>query len=150
MTATQRTIARVQRRLTLRFALGVLGYATLAAAVAALAVLLAMQWNDRHWPAWAYALPFGGAVLITLGLAMTRRWEAGRIASLIDERLSLKDTLGTSLYVADLEPDGRTAQVAAEAERRAAGTAGPDLRAAFPGVAPAGRGGGGPGPRRRG
>ena len=132
MTATQRTIARVRRRLTVRYALGVLGYATLAAAVAAVAVLLTMQWSDRHGPAWAYALPFGAAVAITLGLAMTRRWETGRIASLIDERLRLKDTLGTSLYVTELEQDERTEQVAAEAERRSAGASGPDLRAAFP------------------
>ena len=132
MTATQRTIARTRRRLAVRYGLGVLGYAVLAAAVAAVAALLTMQWSDRHWPAWAYAVPFGGAVLVTVALAVARRWETGRVASLIDERLGLKDTLGTSLYVADLEPDERTRQVAAEAERRAAGTDRADLRAAFP------------------
>ena len=132
MTATQRTITRVRRRLTLRFALGVLGYAMLAAAVVAVAVLVAMQWSDRHWPAWAYTLPFGGAVLVTAVLALTRRWGTLRVAQLADERLHLKDTLGTSLYVAELEADERTAHVAGEAERRAAGASRADLRAAFP------------------
>ncbi|MEM1108599.1 MAG: hypothetical protein AAGH99_07915 [Planctomycetota bacterium] len=129
MTATQRTIGRARRRLVGQTALRALGWCLLAAgAVAAAAVVATQSFGVRlEW--WVLAALGGAAVLVALLVGVTRRPDADEVAVMVDDRLNLKDKLGTSLYAATLDDSELTRQVIEDAEKAAASA---DVGRAFP------------------
>ncbi|MBB6430319.1 hypothetical protein [Algisphaera agarilytica] len=120
MTATQRTIGRARRRLVGQTTLRALGWSLLlASAVAAAAVVATQSFGVRlEW--WAYATLGGVALLVAILVGVMRRPEPDAVAVLVDDRLNLKDKLGTSLYAVTLDDNELTRQVIDDAERAAA------------------------------
>ncbi len=120
MTATHRILGRARRRLVGQTTLRALGWSLLiASAVAAAAVVATQSFGVRlEW--WAYAALGGVAVLVALLVGVTRRPQIAAVAVMVDDRLKLKDKLGTSLYAATLDDNELTRQVIDDAEQAAA------------------------------
>lgn len=129
MTATQRTIARACRRLMLRDGLRVLGWSMLIAAGLSAAALVMLHAFGRSASGWAWAVPTGLAVVVSVIIVMLRRRSSASVAVMIDVRLELKDSLGTSLALNQLDGGPFAAQVRDDAERAAASAS---LSKAFP------------------
>lgn len=120
MTATQRTIGRARRRLVGQTILRALGWSLLFGSVFAAAAVVATQSFGVQLEWWAYAALGGVAVLTSLLVGVTRRPGPDHVAVMVDDRLKLKDKLGTSLYAATLDDNELTRQVIDDAERAAA------------------------------
>ncbi|MEO1237076.1 MAG: hypothetical protein AAFX76_09840 [Planctomycetota bacterium] len=119
MTATQRTLGRARRRLVGHNALRALGWGVLIGAAAAGLAVVGMHFVGVPVPWWGLASVGGAAVLVAALVAVLRRPNDQRVAVLVDERLGLKDRLGTSLYAASLEDSELTRRVIDDAERAA-------------------------------
>ena len=120
MTATQRTIGRARRRLLWQTTLRTAGWCVLIAAGAAAVALVATQWFGVTLDWWVYAGLGGVAVLVAALIGLSRRPAADQVAVMVDDRLGLKDSLGTSLYAEQLDDNELTRQVIDDAERVAA------------------------------
>lgn len=120
MTATQRTIGRARRRLVGQTILRTLGWGILFASLLAAAAVVATQSFGVRIEWWAYAALAGVAALSALLVGVTRRPDADEVAVMVDDRLQLKDKLGTSLYAATLDDNELTRQVIDDAEQAAA------------------------------
>lgn len=120
MTATQRTLGRARRRLVGQTTLRSLGWSLLFASGVAAAVLVTMHafGVDAEW--WLYAALAGVALLVSLLVGVLRRPDQEAVAVMVDDRLKLKDKLGTSLYAATLDDNELTRQVIEDAEHAAA------------------------------
>lgn len=120
MTATQRTLGRARRRLVGQVTLRSLGWSLLiGAAVAAAAVVTLHAFGIvAHW--WIYAALAGVALLVSLLIGIVRRPSDKTVAVMVDDRLKLKDSLGTSLYAATLNDNELTRRVIGDAEAAAA------------------------------
>jgi len=120
MTATQRILGRARRRLTGQLTLRALGWSLLIASAFAAAAVIATQSFGVRLEWWAYAALGGAALLVALLVGATRRPDTDDVAVMVDDRLKLKDKLGTSLYAATLDDNELTRQVIDDAERAAA------------------------------
>jgi len=120
MTATQRTIGWARRRLLWHTTLHLLGWGLLVAAALAGVAVVAMQGFGAATPWWLYAALAGAAAAVALVMGFTRRPTADATAVMVDDRLGLKDSLGTSLYAAKLQDSEMTRRVMDDAERVAA------------------------------
>lgn len=120
MTATQRTLGRARRRLVGQATLRGLGWALLLASTVAAAAVVTLHFFgiDAEW--WLYASLAGAALLVALLVAVIRRPSEKSVAVMVDDRLKLKDSLGTSLYAATLDDSELTRRVIDDAEHAAA------------------------------
>ncbi|MEM6258410.1 MAG: hypothetical protein AAGI37_08865 [Planctomycetota bacterium] len=117
----QSSIKKVQRRVATNRVLKAFGWAVLVGLLAATAMLVV----DRLLPmtvipAWSYGIAGGTALIIALCFALGSLPRDEDAAVLLDEKLGLKDKLGTALYTATLEEQNElTEQVAREADEAA-------------------------------
>ncbi len=121
MTATQRILHRARRRMVSQSFFTALGWGLLVAAAVGAAGLVGMQVAGRVLPLWVLAVPAAAAVVVAVLVALLRRPDEAAVAVAIDQRLKLKDRLGTSLYAATLEQSPLTRSVIDDAEHAAAG-----------------------------
>jgi len=136
MTASQRTIARVRRRLVLGRGLRLAGWTLLVLAVVSAVTLVVAQVVGfavpGAWYAWAGGGALAGALAMGLIAARLGRPAADAVAVRVDERLGLKDTLSTARYAESLADGAVARRVREDAEAVAGGVAKGRLREAFP------------------
>ena len=128
MTPMQKTLSAARRRYRLQRMLQVLGWSlTLVVSLAILLVLverlLGIQWNP-----WLYAGMVLVAVLVALVAGLRKAPDNRALASIMDDRLHLKDRLATALFVDRME-DPFAQQVKHEAQQAAVQV---QLQQAFP------------------
>lgn len=129
MTATQRTIARARFRLSMHQTVRLLGWSIVIASAVAVAGLVGTQWFGIALPWWSFAILGGVALAASVAIAVARRPSSDHVAVMVDDRLKLKDKLGTSLYASRLDDSPLTRHIIDDAERSAAGL---PLGEAFP------------------
>ncbi len=140
MTTSQRTIARVRRRLVLQRGLRLAGWVLLGLAGVSAVGLVAAQAVGFVVPGPWFAWAGGGALGVALGVGLVaaRLAQPGAesVAVRVDDALGLKDTLGTALYAETLDAAGTGGAVAQrvrdDAEAAAGKVASGRLREAFP------------------
>ncbi len=120
MDAIHSTIARARFRLMLQGALHWLGWLLLAGAAVAVLLVLADRLLAWPMPIWAYGVVAGAAVAGALVLAYLRRPSEAHTAWVLDERLGLKDRLGTALFAESLKDDPLAQHVVSDAQHTAA------------------------------
>jgi hypothetical protein len=114
----QRSISKVKRRVALNQVLRAVGWAVLIGLLAASALVIV----DRLLPMtviplFAYGIAAGVALIIALAFAVRNLPGEADAAVLLDDKLGLKDKLGTALYAATLENQNElTQQIAREAD----------------------------------
>ena len=122
MNAVHQTIARTRRRVFFDTWLRMLGWLTLVWVGLACLILLSERLASLSIPlppAWVYGGSAGLLFLIAPILAWRRRPDDETTAAMIDDRLELKDSLGTALYVEQLEDNAFTQEVLDSADRAA-------------------------------
>ena len=120
MTAIQRSIAIARRRLLLQGWLTRLGWALVAATALVVAALVADRLFALMLSLWVYLPLVAVPVLLSPIVALWRRPGIDQTATMIDQRLALKDRIATALYASQLEDDAFADHVVAEAEEAAA------------------------------
>ena len=99
-----RSITKVQRRVVLNRVLQALGWAVFVGLLAASVILIV----DRLLPMtviplWAYGIAAGVSFFGAMAFAFQNLPGEADAAVLLDDKLGLKDKLGTALYAATLE-----------------------------------------------
>ncbi len=121
MQTTRRAIAKAGRRWLLNRCLATWGWSALAAFAVSVGLLLMDRLLAVRSPQWLYAVPAGAALLAGPIVAWLTRPGPARLASILDERLGLKDRLGTAWYLASGPDRPFRDQVLSEADRAAVG-----------------------------
>lgn len=116
----EHSIAVARRRVFLQMSLQALGWAALFALAIAAAVMVAGRLCAVPVEWWVYAILAGIAVVVAPLIGWTRRPGVVQTATLIDERLGLKDRLATALY-AETIPNDPFARRAIDDAKSAAG-----------------------------
>jgi len=120
MTAIQRAIAIARRRLLLQGWLTRLGWALVAAAVLVAVALIADRLFALMLSPWLYLPLVAAPVLLSPIVALWRRPGVDQTATMMDQRLDLKDRIATALYASELEDNAFADHVVAQAEQAAA------------------------------
>lgn len=113
-----RSIKKVQRRIAFNRVLKAMGWAVLVGLFAASAMLIVDRLLPMTvMPIWAYGIAVGIALVGAMAFAFQGLPRDEDAAVLLDEKLGLKDKLGTALYAATLEQQNEwTEQIAREAD----------------------------------
>ncbi len=125
MNTVHQAIARTRRRIFLNSWLRTLGWLALAWVVLAAGLLMAERLFALKIPlepAWVYG-SLGGILFILAPIIAWSRWPDEAIAAvMMDDRLGLKDSLGTALYAESLKDDPFAKQVLDDANQLASRT----------------------------
>jgi hypothetical protein len=116
-----RSIAAAQRRIFCQATLHALGWSALAGLAVGGTVFLTGRLCAAPSPWWVYAVIAGVAVAAAPLVAWSRRPGVDETAGLIDERLGLKDRLGTALYAESISNDPFARRVVEDAQAAAGG-----------------------------
>lgn len=100
-----RSITAARRRMFMQTCLQALGWATLMATTLAAAVMVTGRLCSISVGGWIYAVIAGSALLAAPLIAWSRQPSTLEVATLIDDRLGLKDRLATSLYAETVSND---------------------------------------------
>jgi hypothetical protein len=125
MNAVRNAIKRTRRRVFVDRWLRTLGWLALAWVGIALSILLADRLASLTLPVnlwWTFGVPAGVLFMLAPILAWMRRPDEKSTAGMIDERLGLKDSLGTAIYVETLKDNPFAHQVQQDANRLASKT----------------------------
>ena len=122
MQAIEKAITRARRRLLLSAWMQWLGQFMLAAVAAGLLLLLTERLLALPVPMWVYAALAGLAAVAALITAVIHQPSRQHVAAMVDERLQLKDRLGTALYAQDLAESNPFAKQVVEDAQEAAST----------------------------
>lgn len=123
MQLVQRTVTRARRRLMLAAFIQFLGQFALAAVAAALLLVLTDRLLALAAPGWVYGVLAGLAVAAALVTAVITRPSRQHAAALVDDRLQLKDRLGTAMYAEALAENNPFARRVVEDAQQAASKA---------------------------
>lgn len=122
MLAIRRSIAHARLRLVLQEWVTWLGRSALAGLAVATLLLLGDRLLGWSVPWWSYLAIAGAVAVAASAVAVLLRPSIHRAATLIDERLHLKDRFGTALYARSLADDPFVRRVLEDAEQTAAAT----------------------------
>ena len=135
LNSSEQTIARAGRRLVWGRALRLAGWGVLGLSILAAILVVVVHAMGQTivgvWYAWAAGGVVGVSLLLGLAVAWLGRAKTEQVAVLVDERLGLKDTLGTSLYAQTLDEGPVSQRVREDAQGVAQQVAGKPLREAF-------------------
>lgn len=129
MQAIRRSIARARVRIAVQGWVTAMGWLTLAGLGIAGGMLLTDRLLAVPIPLWSYGVVAGVVILAAAARALLRVPSTDHVAALIDDRLHLKDRLGTALYAESIAADPFAKHVMDDAERTAAAT---KINRAFP------------------
>lgn len=120
MNAIQRAIRRARRRLLLSRWLQLAGLALLVAFAAAVVVLALDKTQVMVTLWWVYPAIAGAAVVTATLLSFRGRPTDAHVATIVDDRLRLKDRLSTAIWAESIRDDPFADFVKQDAERTAA------------------------------